>query len=174
MVQFYGNCYCVLPASAKSIPAHCATGTDIQDPRRYHCDGENVTYPAAARPRVSRRIKRILQVPRPCRYQREEYRTSDERNARLAELRVRGLCGLVKYSDMGAACLVYVVAWPIDRNVEGMAGANRETAGGRASYSPMRNLQEIDNGNSSIEISKSPEEILENAGLEIVSMENLP
>jgi hypothetical protein len=61
------------------------------------------------RVKAPRYLRRMLLNRYPCNYRREEYATAADRNARFAQL--RGLRGLVKYSDTGAAGLVYVVAW---------------------------------------------------------------
>src|ERR1700674_122562 len=86
---------------------------------------------------LPRYVRCIIHDTERCHYQREEYLTSTQRNSRYSVL--HGVVGLVRYSDMNSAGLmVYVVAWPIqsndngmNRNGQGMAAANREATGGR-------------------------------------------
>src|SRR5258708_13363529 len=66
--------------------------------------------PQIVRSKGARYIRRIIHDTSQCHYQREEYATSAERNARYTLL--KGTPGLVRYSDSGAVGLVYVVAWP--------------------------------------------------------------
>jgi hypothetical protein len=107
---------------------------------------------------LPRYVRRIIHDTERCHYQREEYMSSADRNARYSAL--HGIAGLVKYSDTNVAGLmVYVVAWPrqsndneLNRNGEGMTGANRETAGGRVPFTPAIKSQELPSDSISMEL----------------------
>src|SRR5258708_8000655 len=84
--------------------------------------------PQIVRSKVPRYIRRLIHDTAQCHYQREEYATAAERNARYTLL--KGIAGLVRYSDSGAAGLVYVVAWPRQHGIDegtdrGMTPADR-------------------------------------------------
>lgn len=100
---------------------------------------------------IPRYVRRIINDTERCHYQREEYLTAPARNERWQAL--RGIAGLVRYSDCNSAGLmVYVIAWPINRNDGGMAGANREATGGRVPLAPAKKLEELSSHNSSIQL----------------------
>jgi hypothetical protein len=107
---------------------------------------------------LPRYVRRIIHDTERCHYQREEYLSSAQRNSRYSAL--HGVTGLVRYSDMNSTGLmVYVVAWPIqsndngmNRNGQGMAAANREATGGRVPLPPAKKSQENDNDNNSIQL----------------------
>jgi hypothetical protein len=121
---------------------------------------------------LPRYVRRIIHDTERCHYQREEYRTAPERNLRFAKL--RSLHGIVRYSDTNAiGLLVYVVAWPrqsndngLNRNGEGMTGANRETTGGRVPFNPAIKSQELPSDSSSMELSSSATGKLEKSEIE--------
>ena len=129
---------------------------------------------------LPRYVRRIIHDTAQCHYQREEYRTSAERNLRFAEL--RAFPGIVRYSDVNVAgIMVYVVAWPlerfvdpsrgdndkaINRNGEGMAAANREATGGRVPSPFTKKSPEIDINTTSIQLDDAGHGKLEKLGLE--------
>lgn len=118
---------------------------------------------------VPRYIRRLIHDTSQCHYQREEYRTSSERNVRYSAL--RGMAGLVRYSDMNAAgIMVYVVAWTrphgasdcngdrssngneFNRNDDGVWAANRKATRGRVPYISEGKLSENPLDSTSIEM----------------------
>lgn len=87
--------------------------------------------------RAPRYIRRMIQSTSVCRYQREEYATSAQRNDRWHQLTGK-VSGLVRYSDINSTGLmVYVIAWTranVEIGNDPVPGtpANRETAGATA------------------------------------------
>jgi hypothetical protein len=126
--------------------------------------------PAIARARVPRYIRRIIHDQSRCHYQREEYRTAAERNARYTLLKSNHVAGLVRYSDAGAIGIVYVVAW-IRPDGAGMAAANSEATGGRVPFSLGSNFPKNEPDSVSMEIINPKLGKSEFPGLETVSME---
>jgi hypothetical protein len=87
------------------------------------------TSPRVLKSKVPRYIRRIIHDTTRCHYQREEYATAGERNARYTLL--RGIPGLVRYSDSNqVGIMVWVVAWPRVIRGEGMTPATEEGRGG--------------------------------------------
>src|SRR5258707_11903288 len=79
--------------------------------------------PQVVHAKVPRYIRRIIHDTSQCHYQREEYATVAERNARYTLL--KGTPGLVRYSDSGTVGLVYVVAWPRTKGTDTTKSSGR-------------------------------------------------
>jgi hypothetical protein len=90
--------------------------------------------------KVPRYIRRIIHDTTRCHYQREEYATVAERNARYTLL--RGIPGLVRYSDSNqVGIMVWVVAWPRSNDGGGMTPAAEEGRGGPPYSASPSNLE---------------------------------
>ena len=163
--------------------SHISIDPDIHRQRRHVGNGSHMK---TIHQRLPRYLRRLIHDTSQCHYQREEYQSAVDRNDRYRQL--RGAEGLIRYSDVNAiGLLVYVVAWtrptqsPLqlqsqsDSTVDGMgmAGANRDTTGGRVPYSPKSNLSKIAIDDVSMETKLSPLGKLLKIDIANVSMENV-